>query len=489
MAANPTPPAENRTAYRATLGISIVVGLGILLLVNYMSARHYRRFDWTSSGLYSLSEKTANVLKGLKAPVQVTVFMTPNSPLYREVDEILGRYKAKSSLITVENIDPTHSPARAQALVKEFGVRGGTVVFRSGDKKKYVTEDQLAEYDFSRMRMGGEPTIKAFKGEQEFTSALLTLTQEKTPKVVFTSGHGERKFDSRGRDTFFALAETLRRDNCTVEAWQSLGAAEVPAGTDCVIVAGPRAPFSEPEVAVLRKFLQGGGRGLFFLDAELAPGGAKSLLDVGLKGLMGEFGIRVDDDIVVDPKAAVPLMGPETFFVGSYRSHPITRLLEGSLVVFPLSRSIGTLEKAPEGVTTTILAETSAEAWGETNLADLEHIKKDDADVKAPVPVAAVAETKESGEGKKKTRIAVFGDADFAADGWLGSGANAYLMIGAANWVLEREALVAIPPKAAEQVSVMITQNDVLRLTLFAFVLLPLCAIATGVAVWIKRRR
>src|SRR6185503_6587154 len=112
--------------------------------------------------------------------------------------------------------------------------------------------------------------------------------QAKAPMVVFTTGHGERKSDARTRDGFFAVAETLRRDNCTVEDWQSLGAAEVPAGTDAIIVAGPKTAFTEPEVAVLRKYILGGGRALFFLDAELEPG-AGGVSDFGLKGLLAEM--------------------------------------------------------------------------------------------------------------------------------------------------------------------------------------------------------
>ena len=76
----------SRSAFRATLALSVVLGLGILVLVNYIGSRRYARFDWTSSGLYSLSGKTRNVLKELKAPVQVTVFMTPGTPLFPEVD-------------------------------------------------------------------------------------------------------------------------------------------------------------------------------------------------------------------------------------------------------------------------------------------------------------------------------------------------------------------------------------------------------------------
>src|SRR5512141_3159338 len=101
----------SRSTYRATLAISIALGLGILVLVNYIGSRRYARFDWTTTGRYSLSEKTLNVLRDLKPPVTITVFMTPErTPLYPEVDELVKRYKARSALLTVETLDPTRNP-------------------------------------------------------------------------------------------------------------------------------------------------------------------------------------------------------------------------------------------------------------------------------------------------------------------------------------------------------------------------------------------
>ncbi|MBL8115256.1 MAG: GldG family protein [Acidobacteria bacterium] len=478
---------KSRNAYRAGLGMAVILGLGILVLVNWLGARHYRRFDWTKSGLYSLSEKTENVLKGLKKPVTVTVFITEGAPLYAESQELLKRYKAKSNLITVETLDPTRNPARAEALAKEFGVRGSTVVFRSGDRKKYVSEGQLAEFDFSRTSMGGEPTMKAFKGEQEFTSALIQVTAEESPKVVFTTGHGERKAEDRSRDGFYALSESLKRDNCTVEEWPSLGANEVPPGTTLVVIAAPESAFTEPEVDVLKKYLAGGGRLLLFADAAFAPGDPSKMADAGLSPLLAEFGLKLESDIVVDLKNRLPMMGPETVIARSFRPHPITTVLEGQAVLFPVARSISVNEKLPEGVTVNVLAETSAEGWGETNLADLNKAGKDDADVKGPVALAVAAETK--GAAGKDARVVVFGDADFASIGFVGNGANLYLLVAAANWALQREALIAIPPRDADLVSVTLSRSDMGQIWLVVVVVLPLSAILMGLAVWVRRRR
>ena len=496
--------APSPSTYRATLAVSIALGLGILVLVNYIGSRRYARFDWTTTGRYSLSDKTVNVLKDLRTPVKVTVFMTAGTPLYPEVDELLKRYRAKSPMLTVETLDPTRNPARAKTFVEETGLRNLAVVFRAGEKKKIVTEDRIVEYDYGRARMGGEPSVKNFRGEQEFTSAILSVTQAKAPKVLFTSGHGERRFDAaRSREGFSEVAESLKADNCTVEEWATLGAAAAPEGADLVVVAGPRAPFTESERDVLKKYLDAGGRVLFFLDVEFVPGASGTLSDFGLGPLLASLGLTLDSDVVLDPKNALPMMGAETVFAKSFRSHPVTKLLAGMPVVFPLARSVSAVVAPVPGWKVTPLVETSPEGWGETNLKDLEKSglpKKDDKDVKGPVSLAGAVEADEplrtvpdgSAKGgdapKKRARAVVFGDADWASNAGIANAANRLLLSSAVNWALERESLVAIPPKNADQIAATLTRRDMGQVALVVLLLLPLASVAMGIAIWVRRR-
>jgi hypothetical protein len=408
-------------------------------------------------------------------------------------------------MLTVETLDPTRNPVRAKTFVEETGVRNLAVVFRSGDKKKIVTEDRIVEYDYSRARMGGEPSVKNFRGEQEFTSAILSVTQARAPKVVFTSGHGERKFDAaRSREGFSEAAESLKADNCTVEEWATLGASAVPEGADLVVVAGPRTPFTEPERDVLKKYLDAGGRALFFLDVEFPPGASSTLSDFGLGPLLASLGLTLDSDVVVDPKNTLPMMGAETVFAKSFRSHPVTKLLAGMPVVFPLARSVSVPQAPLPGWRATPLVETSPDGWGETNLKDLEKTglpKKDDKDVKGPVSLAAAAEavegpkpapdegTKREEAPKRKARVLVFGDADWASNAGIANAANRLLLSSAVNWTLERESLVAIPPKSADQVAVTLTRRDMGQVAFVVLLLLPVAAVAMGVAIWVRRRK
>jgi len=59
----------------------------------------------------------------------------------------------------------------------------------------------------------------------------------------------------------------------------------------------------------------------------------------------------------------------------------------------------------------------------------------------------------------------------------------------AANWLLEREALISSPPKSTEQVAVSLSRGDIGRLALFVLLVLPAAAIGLGIVVWLKRRR
>ena len=83
-----------------------------------------------------------------------------------------------------------------------------------------------------------------------------------------------------------------------------------------VIIAGPTSNFIEPEIEILRRYLDGGGRLFLLLDPSLAPAGG--LVETGLERLVAEFGIEVGADIVVDPANPLPFFGPETIFVNIY---------------------------------------------------------------------------------------------------------------------------------------------------------------------------
>jgi ABC-type uncharacterized transport system involved in gliding motility auxiliary subunit len=482
-----------RSSRLGVSGAGILLAIAVFVGVNYLSLRHWKRFDWTHTQIYSLSDTTKKILAGLKQPVQVTVFMTQGSSrLLPEVKELLTRYQAASPKIEVEYLDPRRNMARAEALVKEAGVKDNTIVFRSGDRKKYVEEDKLADFDFSGMTMGGgAPSVKAFKGEEAFTSAILSVTESKQPKVYFSKGHGEAAIDSGERMKGYADAkQILERSNMTVGTWDGLGKDNLPADADLIIVGGPRTAFLEPEAGALAKYLAAGGHALLLLDPIL-PGPGAPPLDLGFGGLLGKYGIKLGNDLVVDPANALPMIGAETVLANKYGSSPIVSGLsaEGLPVILPLARSVTKAEKPPEGLTETMLVETSPEGWGETNLKDLDAgIKKDPEDTQGPVSLAVSLSAADAKADAKMPRLVVIGNSRFAANGAIENGANGTLFANAAHWLVGSDKQVGIPPKTPAQTSLSLTDAQVNRLAWAAVVGLPGLAVLLGIWVWYRRR-
>ena len=482
---------RGRAARAGVSAAAIALGVALLFGVNWLGSRHWYRADWTKTRLYSLSSTTKKLVGGLTRPVRVTVFMDRDSRLWAPVSELLSRYRALSPSIEVEYLDPRRNPARAEAVARELGgIRQGTVVFRSGTRRKYVEEDKMAEFDFSAGPMGqGAPEMKAFKGEEAFTSAILAVAEDRAARIYFVAGHGEGSIDSAERGRGFADAkQLLERDNLTVATWESLGKDAVPGDANALVVAGPRTALLAPEAEAIAKYLAAGGGVLLLLDPVLPSAGAPPA-DFGLGALLTGNGVRLGADIVVDPANALPLVGAETVLVNRYGSHPIVRALaaEGLPIVLPLARSV---TKADGAASVTMLLETSADGWGETSLSDLEsELEKDPEDVAGPVSLAvAVGPAENEASPEKKGRLVVVGNSRFAAVGSVGSAGNANLFLNAIHWATGAEKRIGIAPKTPEQASLSLTEAQVRRVSLLAVLGMPAMAVVLGIWVWYRRR-
>ncbi len=483
----PMEPKDRRQLMRTgTLSAGVLLLAALLVILNYFGWKYYKRFDWTSSQLYSLSDKTQKVLKGLQKDVDFIVFLSPEQhDLYQPTTELLQRYGSASRRVHVRVIDLEKNPIEAQSLGQKYGVTTQGVVVASGNDKRVVASQDLAEID----SQSGEARITGFKGEQLFTSAILQLSEGRKPKILFTTGHGEHTLDDQGGHGFSAAQQLLGRDNFDLSEWASLGQAAVPPGTDLLVIAGPTSSFVQPELDILSTYLNNGGRMLVLLDPTVSPAGGTGLVDTHLEGWLARYGVKVGQDIVVDPASMLPFFGPETIFIKSYGDHPVTKAFAGGSVpvLVSLARSAGA-GSAP-GIKVTDLLRSSPKGWGETDLAHLDKVGLDPRDVPGPVTIGAVAESALTAPGKRPMRLVVFGDSDFATNQLLQANAdNGLLLSNTLNWLVEREALLGIPPKKTEQVRLTLTGDEIRKIYLVAAIL-PILAVVLGGVVFVRRRR
>jgi ABC-type uncharacterized transport system involved in gliding motility auxiliary subunit len=474
--------------------VAVVLAFALVVMVNWIAGRQWVRADWTTNQIYTLSEKTENILDGLTEDVEVVVFMTASTPMFDQVSELVERYKAASDRISVQSIDPEKEPLRTQQLAEQYGVQvADTVVFSVGERTKYVTSDQMTEMDYSGMQYGQAPTMKSFKGEEAFTSAILSLVASSVPKVYFVTGHGEASLEAAGGAGdrgLSVLEEMLKRDNMET-ADISLLSGEVPEDADVVAVIGPTQAFTEAEIEALEGYLERGGRLLVGLDPLIDPDGG--MRQTRLEAMLGRHGVRVGDDLVVDPSKRLPFYDLSAVYLDDFPNHPVTSGMEGFAILFTVARSVTADDEAAQ-----VIVQTSDEGWGETNLNMLlrgEPVALDGEDLAGPVGVAVVVERAVAPQGEaaaeaepETSRLAVFGDSDFLTDLDIANAGNSVLAANVFNWLSAREEQVGIAPRDVEQVSLFLTRQQMQLLLLIVLVLMPGAAIIAGILIWRRRR-
>jgi ABC-2 type transport system permease protein len=498
-----TVPRGRRSLERAAGSASSMLVMVIILLLNYLAFRHYRRLDWTSEGMFTLSPKSVKVLRGLSADVDVYIFLSQGEPAFETTDELIKRYRAVSDHVKAHRVDPDREPGQFKVLAQRFGVLEGAtgsgearadvaVVVALGSKNWHVNREDLAGWDPG----GGDDPQHAqlnVKAEQALTGAIVQVTSGRATKVCITKGHGEWSLADGDERSLSALKNGLRHDNIEWEAFETLGKKAVPSGCDALFVPGPQRAFSELEARLVLDFVKQGGNALLALDPVIEH---DEIAATGFEEPLKTVGVRLDRSLAIelDPEH---LLSPNTveFVVTGFGDHPTTRVLKDrARVIVALSRSLSVVEHSDK---IEVLLRTSDKAFGATDISRVmagdKAPERGSADIAGPLDLAlAVNLGGEAQPGKTQPggRLIVVGDSDFLQSTLLEAPdlANFHLASAWTGWLTEREALIEIPPKKVKGGNIVFTQDDLWALLFRVGVLLPGAALLLGVAVWFNRR-
>ena len=162
--ADPTPSTFGRRFFISTnVLLQCLAVLALMIMINWLVSRHYTRYDWTQSGYYKLSEKTKQVLKTLKEPLTVIVYLQPNAAdetserLFDDVRNLLKEFKyfGKAKL-AIEYVDPYRDLKRAKQIVEEYKIDAprepALVIFVSGPRHKYVGKEDMVTMEQRSLR-------------------------------------------------------------------------------------------------------------------------------------------------------------------------------------------------------------------------------------------------------------------------------------------------------------------------------------------------
>ncbi len=489
-----TPPQARRMVWRVRLrklffgintGASLLLMVVLWGMVNYLGSRHYTREDWSKQQLTVLSEHTAAVLGEIRQPLRLLVFAGKEFRARDELDDLLKEYQARSRFIDVEYADPQRDLGRAEEWINRYGLnKSDQLVVQEGDRFQVIDLAAMVVLEPEATRaLGQDPRMVGFQGETLLTSALFrAVNPDPAPKVYFLTGHGEKDvnlFDAVPQG-YSDIRERLEQDHVDVRSLDLASVQGIPADCAVLVVAGPTTRIAQPELDMIRRYMEERGRLLVLLDV---------LQDGGLQPLLQEWGIQVLPDMVVDPSKTI--QGVDVH-VTQYGPHAITRGMDNLRTIFIRPRSVlpvpnqGPAADRPRYVP---LLACTEKGWAEVSLDTEPIVFNANVDQPGPIPMAAAVEkSRGSTPSDPQARLVVFGDSDFPSN-WLRSGGGQQLFHNSVNWLLERDRLIAIPPKPVQEIRLAMDRKTLNRLLLLSVGILPGCVVAMGLVVAWRRSR
>jgi hypothetical protein len=474
------------------IGLNVLVScaalFAIVVMVNYLASRHFVRFNWTGDTRFQLLPQTLLLLGSLTNQVKVSVLFEPDVPgtLYGDVKALLKEYQLASPRIQVEFIDYLRNSRGAAQVKAQYHINTSAdtdlVIFDCGGRHRVVNARELSDYDLSGAFRNEPVKRTGFKGEQFFTSALLSVTDPKPLKAYALAGHEEHDLTSEDSQWGYQkFAGLLREKNIAIEPL-SLLTNDVLEDCSLLVVAGPRNRIPSEELEKIDAYLKKGGRVFaLLLNTRLTKGRS------GLERLLAEWNVEVGDNLVID-RAQTQAGAGQALLTSEFGGHPVVNPLHGSRLGLAWPRSVRQRTANPRGadaVKVDELAFTSSSGVALANVGGTQ-------ETNGVIPLAVAAE-KGTVTGvspdRGATRLVVVGESIFLGNGMIEAEANRDFASLAVNWLLGRGHLLDIGPRPLREYQVSLTVGQRRNVRWILLGAMPGSVLFLGLLVWVRRRK
>ena len=345
---------------------NLLFTIAILVIANSIGSQFFHRFDLTKDQRYTLSPTSLHILKEVKDPLIIDVFLKGQFPgefkkMQTETQQLLEEFKAYNPNVVFQFINPLENEQEQDTIMKTFMERGLTPINITLDDKGKQTQEvvfpwAIATYNNRSVKvpllknmMGASTAEKVVSSVQHleyaFANAFNTITKVKEKKVAIIKGNGElhdllmADFIKQVRDNYYIGTFTL--DSVAKSPNESLAYLKK---YDLAIIAKPTEKFSDEEKLVLDQFVINGGKTLWLVDQvnmemdslynEL---GATIAFpnDLNLDDQFFKYGIRINPNLVKDIMATpIALATGDKGSATQYTQYPWFY----SPMIYPLSK-------------------------------------------------------------------------------------------------------------------------------------------------------
>ena len=333
---------------------TVLFTLAILILINGIGSQFFYRFDLTQDKRYTLSKTSLEILKEVKEPLIIDVFLKGQFPgefkkLQTETQQILEEFKAYNKNITFQFVNPIENEEERDTIIQSFLERGLTPVNVTVEDKGKQTQEVVFPWAIATYngRSTKVPLLKNIMGastaekvvssvqhlEYAFANAFNTIAKAKEKKIAVIKGNGElhdlqmADFIKQVRENYFIGTFTL--DSVTKKPNESLAYLKK---YDLAIIAKPTEKFTDEEKLVLDQFVMNGGKTLWLIDQvniemdSLYNDSGSTLafpFDLNLNDQFFKYGFRINPTLVKDVMATpIALATGEKGSATQYTQYP-----------------------------------------------------------------------------------------------------------------------------------------------------------------------
>lgn len=460
-------------------GYSVAAGamvLAIVIVVNLLAnalPAKYTRFDTTSAQLFTISQQTEDILSALDQDVSL-YWVCQGGQEDSKLGNLLDRYSGMSSKIHVEKKDPNVNPTFIQQYVSS-SVYNNSVIVVCGDRSRYVSYDEIYEYDYSSYYYDGTYSVN-FAGEGSLTSAIAYVTNENLPKLYALSGHGEQSLSS-------SFSTAVEKENMELNQLSLLTVDQIPDDADCILIYSPQSDISAEEKDMLLTYLQSGGS-LYYISNPAETEGQFA----NLEALMAEYGLSAENGIVIEADRNNYFIQGPLYLLPTLKYHEITAPLQdgGYRVMLPVAHGIQVDETLREGLSVTKLLTTSNSSFSKVAGYNLQTMEKESGDIDGPFALAVAAEDENNGSNVVWVSSAYL--LDDSANAQV-SGGNQDFFLNALGWMCDHEESISIHSKSLSYEYLTMDEGTASLLSAAVVGLIPLAYLGAGIIISLRRRR
>jgi ABC-type uncharacterized transport system len=474
---------------------SIAAMAALVVMLNYLGARHFLRFYWSTKTSQPLSPATLSLLDSITNDVKVILYYDKSDGLYDDISDLLKQYHFHNSRITVQTVDYDSDSSAAVRVRDKYGLgsQKNVIIYDCNDHVTITMGDSLADYAIEQTQPAdsqpglGEQSkpmfdkhTTVFNGEGRVDADLISVTGPLL-KACYLSGNGEPPLEPSGGVNYSGFVTALSNSHIQTTNLYLTGTNVIPADCNLLVIAGPREKLRPEELKKIRDYLAQGGR-LFVLfnGYDIDP------VDTGLESILADWGVQVNKDSIEDRDNMVKR---DVMEISSFNpNHPCVSSLDGSLLYLCPPRSLTT---NTQKVATGGSDPPSVVGLAATGPRIIEHINGSAvSDNRRACVIAAVEKKNVQGvQDRGTTRIIVAGDSYFLATGNIDQGQNAEFAELAARWLLEKnQLLTGVAPRKVVDFKVMLTSAQLISIRWILLGAMPGGILAFGGLVWLRRR-